>query len=161
MSALKFAFLPALSLVGFLAAGGALASTTVHITLSDKGAAADMPTGLGMGMGGDMTKSPMQMEEDVSSVKAGEVKFDVTNMSKDMVHEMLVIPVPAADPLPYLTSDETVDEDKAGSLGEVEELDPGASGSLTLDLKPGTYVLLCNVPGHYTAGMWKTLTVTP
>jgi uncharacterized cupredoxin-like copper-binding protein len=120
-----------------------------------------MPTGLGMGMAGaDVSKSPMQVVADETTVKAGEVEFDVTNASKDLVHEMLVIPAPAAAQLPYLSGEEEVDEDKAGSLGEVEELDPGTTGKLSLILKTGHYVLFCNVPGHYTAGMWTTLSVT-
>jgi uncharacterized cupredoxin-like copper-binding protein len=52
-----------------------------------------------------------------------------------------------------------VNEDAAGHLGEVSELDPGQSGSLSMKLDPGTYMLFCNVPGHYMAGMWTTITV--
>jgi uncharacterized cupredoxin-like copper-binding protein len=36
---------------------------------------------------------------------------------------------------------------------------PGESAPHTFDLKPGTYVMVCNVPGHYDAGMYGTLTV--
>ena len=39
-------------------------------------------------------------------------------------------------------------------------MQPGATKALTLDLKPGTYLLVCNLPGHYAAGMWTVLTVT-
>jgi uncharacterized cupredoxin-like copper-binding protein len=31
---------------------------------------------------------------------------------------------------------------------------------LTLDLKPGSYRLICNVKGHYMAGMTALVTVT-
>ena len=31
---------------------------------------------------------------------------------------------------------------------------------LTLVLKPGKYLLICNVPGHYSAGMWSEFEVT-
>jgi len=44
--------------------------------------------------------------------------------------------------------------------GEVPELDPGKSGTLSVSLQPGTYLLLCNQPGHYEAGMWTVFTVT-
>jgi uncharacterized cupredoxin-like copper-binding protein len=44
-------------------------------------------------------------------------------------------------------------------MGEVSELDPGKSGSLTLTLDAGTYMLFCNLPGHYMAGMWTFVTV--
>jgi len=32
---------------------------------------------------------------------------------------------------------------------------------LTVDLKAGKYLLICNVPGHYGAGMWAEFTVDP
>jgi hypothetical protein len=44
--------------------------------------------------------------------------------------------------------------------GEVSELDPGKSGSVTVALKAGKYLLICNVPGHFGAGMWTEFTVT-
>jgi len=63
-------------------------------------------------------------------------------------------------PLPYIDAESRVDEDKAGDNGEVSELDPGVSGALTVALQPGKYVLICNVPGHYSAGMWTEFEVT-
>jgi uncharacterized cupredoxin-like copper-binding protein len=32
---------------------------------------------------------------------------------------------------------------------KVSELDPGASGTPAVVLKPGKYLLICNVAGHY------------
>ena len=87
--------------------------------------------------------------------------FDVTNWSRNLVHEMLVVAVDNPDAqLPYDADDQRVIEEKIKSLGETEEMQPGASKDLTLDLKPGTYLLICNVAGHYAAGMWTVLTVT-
>jgi uncharacterized cupredoxin-like copper-binding protein len=63
-------------------------------------------------------------------------------------------------PLPFVDKENRVDEDKAGDKGEVSELDPGKAGSLTIPLKPGKYLLICNVPGHYAAGMWTEFEVT-
>ena len=86
--------------------------------------------------------------------------FRATNTSNHMVHEMLVVPVSSmSKPLPYNDKDNRVDEESAGDLGEVAELEPGKSGELTIDLKPGLYLLLCNIPGHYAAGMWKVIAV--
>lgn len=48
---------------------------------------------------------------------------------------------------------------EAGSVGEVPERKPGKSGTHTFTLKPGRYVFICNVPGHYRDGMRGTLTV--
>jgi len=45
------------------------------------------------------------------------------------------------------------------SVGEIPETPPGQDGSHTFNLKPGKYVMVCNIPGHYDAGMYGTLTV--
>ena len=38
---------------------------------------------------------------------------------------------------------------------------PNATGTLDVNLTPGSYLLICNVPGHYAAGMVAELTVAP
>ena len=121
-----------------------------------------MATGITYGTPGtDLAKATSGIKLSRASAPAGMVSFNVTNTSADMVHEMLVAYLPhPGEPLPYLTGERTVDEDKIDGKGEVSELDPGKSGSLTLDLQPGTYLLLCNQPGHYEAGMWTVFTVT-
>jgi uncharacterized cupredoxin-like copper-binding protein len=128
--------------------------------LVDQGGDKEMPTGLGLNMGGDMAKATMAVKIDTRSVKAGQVRFNVVNNSKDMVHELIVghLDDPATQKLPYVAGDLKVDEEGSDHLGEVSELDPGKSGSLILTLKPGVYILYCNVAGHYMAGMWTELT---
>ena len=44
-------------------------------------------------------------------------------------------------------------------VGETETFDGGATVSATFDLTPGKYVFLCNVAGHYQAGMFAGFTV--
>jgi len=44
-------------------------------------------------------------------------------------------------------------------VGEVEEIEPGKTGKVTLKLDPGKYLLLCNIPGHYQLGMRTVLQV--
>ena len=146
-----------------LATPASAASTVVKVKLWDKGGEMDMSKSMGMGMGmnADMTKAPMGVEANKKSVKAGKVTFDVTNTSKETVHELIVTPAKSVDEtLPYLNDENRVDEEHGSHLGEVSELDPGKSGSLTITMKPGLYVLYCNIPGHYMAGMWTTFTVT-
>lgn len=156
-------FLPPLTVLTTtisLAGTGWAHDSIVNVSLWDKGADARMATGLGMGMGGDLSKATMGIELSTNAVEAGRVTFKVTNNSKDNIHEMVVAPA-AGDkaPLPYVASENEVDEDNIGDLGEVSELEPGKDGSLSLNLKPGKYVLFCNVAGHYTNGMWALLTV--
>jgi len=102
----------------------------------------------------DPSKSGMAIKLDTANLKAGRVTFDAVNLSKDLVHEVLVVPaLPEGKELPYDVKTNTVVEKRVHSLGEISELKPGARGKLTLTLKPGAYLLLCNQPGHYRSGM--------
>lgn len=155
---------------GFLTLGpiapSAAAESAVKVSLWDRGPHSMDAVGKGrvreMGMRtGNMSMAMLGIDAEPKSIKAGRVTFRVTNVSKDMIHEMVVSPVPdSGKPLPYDKSLEKVDEDAAGHLGEVPELSPGQSGSLSLRLKPGKYILYCNVAGHYALGMWTRITVT-
>lgn len=135
------------------------ADQKVNVTLWDDGPAAEVKTDMGMGMAGDHSKATMGLKLSKDHAKAGHVVFLVKNSSKQTVHEMVVIPYPADGKVPYSDKDSKFDEDAAGHLGEVSELDPGKSGSVTLDLKPGKYILSCNVATHYANGMWAVFTV--
>ncbi len=120
-----------------------------------------MAMGLGHGMGGDMSLANMAIRLDRTEVPVGRVTFDITNDSADFVHEMVVMKLSSPDEiLPYDSDAGEVNEDAIASLGEVSELDPGQSGTLSVDLTPGQYLLFCNVPGHYTGGMWTVLTAS-
>lgn len=140
----------------------AWAQTTITVKLNDNGQTMDMSKmmGMGMAMKGDMKMAPMSIVISNKQAAAGKVTFNVTNVSKGVIHEMIVAPIKDENTaLPYVDAENRVDEDKAADLGEVSELEPGKSGSLTLDMKPGQYILYCNVPGHYAMGMWTVLTV--
>ena len=104
----------------------------------------------------------MQMKLDHDTVQTGKVSFDATNESKGLVHEMIVVKTDQ-DPstFPYDAKKDEVVEAKVKSVGEVSELQPGKSGKLMLNLKPGSYVLYCNQGGHMHQGMWARFTVTP
>ncbi len=149
----------ALALSPVLAALPASADAVISASLWDK-PGMDMATGLGHGMGGDMSKANMGITLSKSEVAAGSVTLNATNDSKDMIHEMVVAPLTSPDEvLAYKADLDKVDEDAAVHLGEVAELEPGQKGALTINLKPGQYILYCNIPGHYMAGMWTVLTV--
>lgn len=90
-----------------------------------------------------------------ASAKAGKVTFVVKNAAR-MEHELVVIKTARkASKLP-------VKGDKAsekGEVGEVEDIEGGKTKRLTLTLKKGHYALICNVSGHYQAGMHADFTV--
>jgi uncharacterized cupredoxin-like copper-binding protein len=117
--------------------------------------------GQGYGMMGGGMMGGMSLRANMASVKAGKVTFDVTNLSRSIVHEMIVVAVENPNaPLPYDYSTGQIPEKQVKMLGETEEMEPNAEKTISLDLKPGNYLLICNVPGHYAAGMWTPLTVT-
>jgi uncharacterized cupredoxin-like copper-binding protein len=95
--------------------------------------------------------------EDVTA-KAGTITIDAPNVG-NAPHE-LVLAKTNDDPAKLPTaSDGSVDEDSLDVPGEVEEVEAGADGTVTLDLQAGKYVMFCNLPGHYQGGMYGSLTV--
>ena len=140
----------------------AMAGATVMVKLYDNGETLDLSKNMGMAPGTkmDMSKAPMGIKIQPAVVPQGKVVFKVTNNSKTVIHEMLLAPISNTNAvLPYIDKENRADEENTHDLGEVSELDPGKSGELTVDMKPGTYILFCNVPGHLGAGMWTTITV--
>lgn len=82
------------------------------------------------------------------TAKKGVVVFSARNIGK-LSHELVVLRTntpPAKLPVKAGKAVET------GRVGRVGPLKPGTARTLTLTLKAGKYVLLCNVPGHYLAG---------
>jgi uncharacterized cupredoxin-like copper-binding protein len=144
-----------------MGATAASAASIVKVELWDQGADVAMRTDMAYGTPGlDLSQATMGITAVPESVPAGIVKFDVTNSSTDTIHEMIVIKLGTpGEPLAMMAGESRVDEDNVGDKGEVSELDPGASGSLTVPLQPGDYILICNIAGHFAAGMWTTFTV--
>ena len=117
--------------------------------------------GPGYGMMGHGMMGMMSIRTNVSTVKAGKITFDVSNLSRSIVHEMAVVAVDNPNaPLPYDFNTGQVPENQIKVIDEVEDMEPNAQRTMELDLKPGSYLLICNLPGHYAAGMWTALTVS-
>jgi len=116
-------------------------------------------TGSSSGSGGvGATEKDFAIALDASSVPAGNVTFNITNEGPS-THEFVVIQSDLApDALPV--ADGEVEEDKVDGVGEQEDIAASTSTSLQLDLQPGSYVVICNLPGHYEQGMYAGLTVT-
>lgn len=98
-----------------------------------------------------------------TSPSAGSVTFDVSNRGT-IPHEFVVLRTntEAADiPIEKFEGEpDRINEDTAGTnVGETGDLQPGVTKSVTIDLKPGHYVFLCNLPAHYQSGMHVDVTV--
>lgn len=110
-----------------------------------------------MGEGG----GEMKISLDQPTIQSGEVVFNVANHAMTEEHEMILVKLTSADQkIPLNTTKHRVDENELNTLGEVADLKPSDTGTLNVTLKPGSYLLLCNIKGHYEAGMWTRLTVT-
>jgi uncharacterized cupredoxin-like copper-binding protein len=108
-----------------------------------------------------------------ADLKAGDITLNFTN-NGDKEHEFLVRKTDLkADSLPIVASGDDkgrVDEESSqltevGNPSEIAVLPPGTTGlSLRLTLKPGHYVVFCNLHVgdllHYSKGMHTDFTVT-
>jgi uncharacterized cupredoxin-like copper-binding protein len=115
--------------------------------------------------------SPTQMSITLSrsDAPAGKVTFLITNAGT-MDHEMVVLKTDQpADSFDTSTGFEgeanRFDEDAKGltNVGETGDpaMKPGTSKMLTIDMAPGHYAIVCNLSGHYAAGMHQDFWVTP
>jgi len=112
----------------------------------------------------DVTLQEWAVVPSVTTVKAGSVTFNAKNTGPTDAHELVVIKTDlAVDALP-VDKDGKVTEDVAGVtlIGEIEDVEVGASKQADLELTPGKYVLLCNIlqtepdgslEAHYKVGM--------
>ncbi|GHE42828.1 hypothetical protein GCM10017673_51340 [Streptosporangium violaceochromogenes] len=101
-------------------------------------------------------------------VPHGTVSLRVLNTGT-LPHEVVVLPLPAGRDAGRLPEGVDGRADETGDLGEASRtcaagagdgIAPGAAGWTTLNLGPGRYALICNLPGHYAAGMYAELDVT-
>ena len=116
--------------------------------------------------GGNVTVSVQQWSVTPSTptVPTGLVSFAVTDKGT-IKHEFVVLrtDTPASEiPIESFEGEkDRINEDAAGTnVGETGDMRPGATKTITIDLKPGHYVLFCNLPGHYGMGMHTEFTVT-
>lgn len=102
----------------------------------------------------------MEFKLSSNTAPAGPIEFVVTNQGK-LPHEMEIIKTDLPiDKLPV--EGNQLDTDKAGKeIAEIEEddLESGTTETLRVNLTPGNYVLVCNLPGHFQSGMKAPLTV--
>ena len=92
-------------------------------------------------------------------IKAGNTKFIMFN-SGIGEHELVAYEVSKkeiVDKAELAEDEETIEKN---ILFEIEEVHPGESGeSSIINLKKGSYVIGCHVPGHYEAGMKGTIEI--
>ncbi len=122
------------------------------------GGEATLPTTVSRNISGEVKEWAVEVDE--NSTAAGEITFSVTN-NGSIGHEFLIVKTDIADGKIPLSGDH-FDEEETGIevINEIGEFAAGTSSELTVNLPSGSYQLVCNLPGHYKAGMHTTFTVT-
>jgi uncharacterized cupredoxin-like copper-binding protein len=156
-----------------------LAGTIINVTLLDRGGMMGGQPGRGQMMRGQYGSGPMmggtppgmgmaRVLANPATVRAGTVSLRVVNQGA-ATHELVVLPLPAGQRVGTRPVDANGQVDERGSLGEASRscgagegdgITTGATGWVTLTLPAGRYELICNLPGHYQAGMYSELNVT-
>jgi uncharacterized cupredoxin-like copper-binding protein len=93
--------------------------------------------------------------------KAGPIVFTITNGGK-LDHEFLVLQTDIAPQQLKVDADGNVEEKQPGVtlVDEKEDISPGVSTSLFVNLTPGNYILLCNTPEHFKHKMFLKFVVS-
>jgi uncharacterized cupredoxin-like copper-binding protein len=92
------------------------------------------------------------------TVPAGKVVITTPNTGS-AEHELVLLRT-NTDPAKLKSEkDGEAEEDAYSSPGEIADVEAGTTKHATFHLKPGNYVMICNVPGHYKAGMYGRLIV--
>lgn len=98
---------------------------------------------------------------DRTSIPAGKVTFQIANTGSEK-HELVILRTSLAAqsvPIDSSTNKATEEGDGVEHVDEIDGVPAGEQKSLTVDLKAGRYLLVCNYPGHFHDGMVVNLTV--
>ncbi len=133
--------------VSLVACGGSDATPTAPAATGGAGSAVGAaPTAAGQGSSGSAQEVKATLNEwsvalNVDQVSAGQVKFMVSNEGQ-FGHDLSVL------------------DSSGAQIGKTPVFKKGdGAKELDVDLKPGTYTIVCDVPGHTEKGMKVTLTV--
>ena len=98
----------------------------------------------------------------VGAIKSGKTDLTITNAGA-APHELLVFKSdlkPSAYP-----TDAAGDIKEEGPgvklVSDGDNIDPAGTQTRSVDLAPGKYLFVCNIPGHFKQGMFTVVTVAP
>ncbi|MFL5831169.1 MAG: hypothetical protein ACJ76X_14745 [Solirubrobacteraceae bacterium] len=107
-----------------------------------------------------MNERDFHIAVDTVAIAAGDYVLRIHNAGPDQ-HELIVVPDHrgglALRGDGFTTNEEAIQSSEPGA---VDPQHPGATTYLRLHLKPGRYVLFCNMAGHFMAGMHTDLVVS-
>ncbi len=147
-----FSFVRSRVFVALLALGVAL---IVAAACGDDDDAGETPTAPATTVDVGLQEFSVNPAQDIAD--AGTLTFTVSNNGTED-HTFLVIKTDLEpDALP--TAANQVDEAQLDVRVSIPEFAAGPTPQVSVDLEAGSYVLICNVPGHYDLGMRAAFTV--
>jgi len=115
-----------------------------------------------MSVGGGTPIEAVLADDSISLIPAavpgGTVTLEIRNTA-DQVHEIEVFAGATPGERPEVVN-HVADTRGLVLAGEKEDIVGGTEAKLTLDLEPGTYLVICNLPDHYGRGMVAELVVS-
>jgi uncharacterized cupredoxin-like copper-binding protein len=132
---------------GLLDAIAVLAAVIAAVALASTSSAASKST--------KVTLSEFKVSPSPKRLTHGKVTFTAENTGS-MEHYLIVIKTSTAASKLKVSNHRASEK---GRVGKVDDIAAGTSKKVTLNLKKGHYVLICNIPGHYAAGMHSDFTV--
>ena len=126
--------------------------------VADAAAASGTSSNEGNFIGGTVQEWKVSVAPNTAT--AGEVKFTIENKGT-IGHEFLVVKTDILDGKITLDGDHFAEPSPGLEvIDEIGEFKQGTTELLVLTLEPGNYQLVCNLPGHYAAGMHTTFVVS-
>ncbi len=106
-----------------------------------------------------VSERDFQIQVRPGRLPAGPVRLVVHNFGPDR-HELLVVRLHGGR-LPLRRDGTTVDEEalRRSIAVQIEAAEPGSTHVAEARLRPGRYVLFCNMEGHFLGGMSHVLVV--
>lgn len=118
-----------------------------------------------------VTLKDFQVHPSTTQANSGWLTFKAVNDGNN-IHELVILqtdmnpaklPRKEAKNLEGIATEYLVNEEDARIkiIDEIKEFPSGTSQEKKIHLKPGQYVLFCNIPGHYDKGMYSSLLILP
>ena len=148
----SLAALLVVAIIGMSAAGCASAASSQPAAsqpAASQPAASSSPAAAGVSIAVDLSEWAVVPAQ--ATAPAGSVTFTVANKGKE-IHEFVIVKTDTKAAAIAIV-DNKIDESSLTAVDEIEDIATGATPTLTVDLAPGHYVLLCNIEAHYGQGM--------
>jgi len=96
------------------------------------------------------------------TIKSGKTNLTISDVGVAQ-HELLIFKSNLdASAYPTDAAGDIIEKGAGVTLvSDGDNIDPSGSQTRAIDLAPGKYLFVCNIPGHFKQGMFTVVTVTP